>query len=44
MGVLSSKLNLVQEYEFNGDVPTLDLQGIVEKLINNSEIDFASGD
>ncbi len=35
-------INLVGRYEFNGDMIPLDLQGIIEKLINNSEIDFAS--
>jgi TnpA family transposase len=35
-------INLIGRYEFNGDAPPLDLQGIIEMLINNSEIDFAS--
>jgi hypothetical protein len=37
------KKPLIGRYEFNGNTLPLDLQGIVEMLINNSEIDFASG-
>ncbi|MFT6332710.1 MAG: hypothetical protein ACJAW3_001054 [Lentimonas sp.] len=35
-------INLIGRYEFNGNVPTLDLKGIIEMLINNPKIDFAS--
>ena len=35
-------INLIGRYEFNNNTLPLDLQGIVDKLINNSKIDFAS--
>ena len=34
--------SLIGRYEFNNNTLPLDLQGIVDKLINNSKIDFAS--
>jgi hypothetical protein len=35
-------INLIGRYEFNGNTPPLDLQGIIEMLVKNSKIDFAS--
>jgi len=34
-------INLIGRYEFKNNTPTLDLQGIIEMLINNSEIGLA---
>lgn len=36
-------INLIGRYEFNSNSSPLDLQRIIEMLIRNSEIDFASG-
>ena len=33
-------INLKGKYEFRSNVQSLDLQGLVENLIQNSEIDF----
>jgi hypothetical protein len=36
-------INLIGRYEFNNGALPLDLQGIIDKLLNDSEIDFGSG-